>query len=69
LAFQLKNQPVPSLTAWFVPNSGSCAIAFLCGLSVALLGLAFSLLAIAEAEEKATKSENYHKSDCAKNLK
>jgi hypothetical protein len=36
---------------------------------VALLGLAFSLPAIVEAEEKATKSENYHKSDCAKNLK
>jgi hypothetical protein len=36
---------------------------------VALLGLAFSLPAVAEAKEKATKSENYHKSDCAKNLK
>jgi hypothetical protein len=56
-AFQSKNHPVPSPTAWFVPNGGNGAVVFLVGLEVELaaeLGLAVVLPAAAAVDTAKT---------------
>lgn len=44
-AFQSKNHPAPSPTAWLVANGGSGAVVFLAGLAVALLAAAVETMA------------------------